>query len=214
MNKKSFIIFSVFIIFFTIFFSVYNYENLPETIASHWDEQGNPNGYSSKLNGLIILPIIIIFIFLMGIFIPIISPNKESILKFKKEYYNFMAIILIFLFFTQIYTIYVNLGYNLSIIKLFSFMFFIIFYYSAILISKAKQNYFIGIRTPWTLKNKKVWNKTHKIGSVLFKISSLICLIGLFYENLFIWVILIPIISSSIFLYIYSYIIYNKIKKD
>jgi len=61
----------------------------------------------------------------------------------------------------------------------------ILFYYCGILIENAKRNWFIGIRTPWTLSNEKVWERTHKIGGKLFKIAGLIAFLWYFFLIMF-----------------------------
>jgi uncharacterized membrane protein len=86
----------------------------------------------------------------------------------------------------------------------------ILFYYSGILIENAKMNWFIGIRTPWTLSSDKVWDKTHKIGGKLFKIAGVINLLAIFYQNYTIFFIVVPVIIVSIYTVVYSYFEYQK----
>lgn len=76
---------------------------------------------------------------------------------------------------------------------------------------KAKRNFFIGIRTPWTLSNDRVWDRTHRIGSALFIVSGALALIGsLFGGMTAIWLIFTPLVCSTIFLVIYSYLLYQR----
>jgi len=89
-----------------------------------------------------------------------------------------------------------------------------LFIYIGLILKHLKQNWFIGIRTPWSLSNEKVWNKTHKLGSKLFVISGIITLAGILFPPTFmILFILVPILASSIWLIVYSYLIYRKEKK-
>jgi len=88
-----------------------------------------------------------------------------------------------------------------------------LFFYIGILCENTKRNWFIGIRTPWTLSSDEVWKKTNKKGGKLFKISGLIVFTGVFLKNYLIFLILIPIISVTIYTFIYSYIEYQKEKK-
>ena len=86
----------------------------------------------------------------------------------------------------------------------------ILFYFTGILIENAKRNWFIGIRTPWTMSSDKVWDKTHKIGGKLFKIAGLLALIAVFFDSYAIFVIIVPVIIVSIYTVIYSYFEYQK----
>ncbi len=86
----------------------------------------------------------------------------------------------------------------------------ILFYYAGILVENAKRNWFIGIRTPWTLSSEKVWDKTHKIGGKLFKIAGIIALLGILFQKYALFFVLVPIISVAIYTIVYSYFEYQK----
>jgi len=86
----------------------------------------------------------------------------------------------------------------------------IIFIFAGMMMRKAKRNFFIGIRTPWTLSSDQVWDETHRIGSVLFILSGILALAGALLVDLAIWLVLTPVLGSTIFLLIYSYILYQR----
>ena len=86
----------------------------------------------------------------------------------------------------------------------------ILFYYCGILTENAKRNWFIGIRTPWTLSNDVVWDKTHKIGGKLFKIAGAVALFGIFFQKYTLFFILAPVILVAAYTIIYSYFEYQK----
>jgi uncharacterized membrane protein len=75
---------------------------------------------------------------------------------------------------------------------------------------KTKRNWFIGIRTPWTISSDIVWDKTHKIGGKLFKISGIIALVGIASGKYAIFFIIIPLIFTALYTIIYSYLEYTK----
>ena len=78
------------------------------------------------------------------------------------------------------------------------------------MLKQAKRNFFIGIRTPWTLSSDFVWDKTHQLGSVLFMISGAFAIAGSFFGGVTaIWLMFVPLIGSSLFLMIYSYVLYR-----
>jgi uncharacterized membrane protein len=118
-----------------------------------------------------------------------------------------------FLFYLYLITILWNFGFNFNMIQLLVPAFAVLFYYSGVLIEKAKRNWFIGIRTPWTMSSDKVWDKTHKLGGKLFKISGIISLLGLLSEDYAIYAIILPIISFTAYLFVYSYFEYKKKNK-
>jgi uncharacterized membrane protein len=79
------------------------------------------------------------------------------------------------------------------------------------MLRQAKRNFFIGIRTPWTLSSDRVWEETHRLGAVLFMISGALAFIGgLFGGTTAFWLMFIPIMGSTLFLLVYSYVLYRR----
>ncbi len=208
MRKAEIIV--IIIILVSIAVGIYLYPKMPERIASHWNAQGKVDGYMSKFWGLFIMPIISIGLFLFFIAIPRIDPLKTNIEKFRGYFDTFIVLFFAFLFYLYLLTIFWNIGLRFGMIQLLSPAFGILFYYGGILIENAKRNWFIGIRTPWTLSSDTVWEKTHKVGARLFKIVAVICLFGIFFPRSAIFFVLIPIILVVIYTIIYSYVKYQR----
>jgi len=208
MRKSEIIIIGIVLISFAI--GIYVFPEMPQKIASHWNARGEVNGYMSKFWGIFLMPIISVGLFLLFVIIPRIDPYKSNIEKFRKYYDNFILLIILFLFYIYLLTIFWNMNYRFNMITLLSPAFAILFYYSGVLIENAKMNYFIGIRTPWTLSSEKVWDKTHKIGGKLFKIAGIIAILGILFQSYAIFFILVPMLLSAIYSVIFSYIEYQK----
>jgi uncharacterized membrane protein len=76
---------------------------------------------------------------------------------------------------------------------------------------KVKTNYFIGIRTPWTLANETVWTRTHRFGGKVFFISGIIILVSAFAPSSIRAVLLIAsIVCIAVVPMVYSYAVYKK----
>lgn len=208
MRKSEIII--VGIISLSLAIGIYFYPQMPERMASHWNAEGQVNGYMSKFFGMLLMPFISIALLLLFILIPKIDPLKANIEKFRKHYDNFVLLIILFLFYLYLLTIFWNIGARFSMIQLLSPAFAVLFYYCGVLVENAKRNWFIGIRTPWTLSNEKVWSKTHKIGGKLFKIAGTIALFGIFFQGYALFFILLPVILVAAYTVIYSYFEYQK----
>jgi uncharacterized membrane protein len=86
----------------------------------------------------------------------------------------------------------------------------VIFYYAGVLCKNAHQNWFVGIRTPWTLSSKTVWQKTHILGGKLFKLTALFSLFGVLLPQLAVYLILAPVIITTVIVFVYSYLEYQK----
>ncbi len=206
MKKISLAIFVI-----AIALSIYFYPSMPEKMASHWNSEGKVNGYMSKSVALFLIPLVILFLSLLFIAIPKIDPLKENIKSFRKYYDGFVILFLTFMLSLHIQIILWNIGIKIPFNMFIPFWIGILFFYTGILLENAKQNWFVGIRTPWTLSSRVVWEKTHKLGGKLFKIAAIIVLIGVIFPKYTIWFILIPIFVSAFYLVVYSYFEYQKI---
>ena len=208
MRKSGIIIAGIILLSFAI--GVYFYPQMSEKIASHWNAQGQADGYVPKFLGLFLMPFISVGCFLLFILIPKLDPLKANISKFRKYYDVFVMADIAFLFYLYLLTIFWNLGLRYNMIQFLLPALGILFYYCGILTENAKRNWFIGIRTPWTLSSEKVWDKTHKIGGKLFKISGVITLLGIFFQSFAIFFVLVPVISVAVYTVIYSYFEYQR----
>jgi uncharacterized membrane protein len=201
---------SIILIILLIAVNIYFYNALPGYMITHWDSHGEPNGMTSKFWALSIIPFLTIVIFLLFISIPKIDPLKRNYAKFIKYYDSFILIFIIFMVYINFITLLINLNSNLKINNFIIPAIGILFIYMGIILKNIKRNWFIGIRTPWTISSDKVWDKTHILGSKLFIISGTISIIGIFFNKYLLWFVLVPIIVSAIWLVIYSYLEYRK----
>ncbi len=204
---------SLLIIIVSFGIALYFYPRMGETMVSHWGITGEPDGYMSKEWALFFFPILMMVFTAMFYLIPKIDPLKANVESFRKYFDGFIIVFEIFFLYVYILTIAFNLGYEFSMLTLLMPAFAGLFYYMGIMIGQAKRNYFIGIRTPWTLANDKVWDKTHRLGGILYKLSALIFLLTIFLPATGFFLFLTYIIGSSLWLMIYSYLEFRKESK-
>lgn len=182
----------------------------PDKIAIHWNEQGIADGYGSRFMGLFFMPIIIVGVSLLLLGIPQIDPLKKNIEKFRKEYYLFILIFAIYFVYIHVLTLLYNIGLKFNILVMTIPAMAGFFYYLGVMLEKAKQNYFIGIRTPWTLQDEDVWNETHKVGARGFKLAGILALVGLLFPAAAIWFLMIPLFAVAIYAMVYSFVAYRR----
>ncbi len=133
-------------------------------MASHWDINDQVNGTMPKLWGVFLMPLISLGLFLLFLLIPAIDPLKANIAKFRGAFNLFIAFMTLFLMYVQGLILAWNLGFthlkmSESLLPAVGLLFILI----GFMIRKAKRNFFIGIRTPWTLSSDKVWDETHRV---------------------------------------------------
>jgi uncharacterized membrane protein len=103
-----------------------------------------------------------------------------------------------------------SLGTKINPVIFMPVAFAVILYYLGILIGSAEQNWTIGIRTPWTLSSKNVWDKTHQLGAKLYKIAAYITLIGLILPKFAFLFVILPLMAVSFYLVIFSFLEFKK----
>ncbi len=202
------------IVVLSFIIAAYAYNAIPGNIvASHWGFKGEVNGYMPKFWGLFLMPIISLALLLLFLVIPRIDPLKKNIDKFRVYYDSLILVIMLFFFYIFMLTIIANFGYNFNMNYAMIPALGILFIFIGAIMKKMKRNWFMGIRTPWTISNDEVWKKTHDLGSILFILAGIAAIIGVFFQKYLWWFILLPTLIAAIVPIVYSYIIYRRIKK-
>ena len=201
------------IVILTFVLSVAVYPQMPDQLASHWNAEGHVDGYMSKFWGLFLLPFISILMLALFLIIPKIDPLKKNIISFRKYYDQFMIILTAFMLYIHILIIFWNLGHVFNMARMIAPSMGFLFYFIGILVQNSKRNWFIGIRTPWTLSSEKVWNSTHKKGGKLFRIAGIIAFFGFIFPNQAIYLIIFPTLFVAIYTIIFSYYEYKRLNK-
>ena len=188
------------------------WNQLPEQMASHWNENDQVDGYMSRFWGVFLMPLMTLGLFLLFLVIPAIDPLKANIAKFRGVFNLFLVFIIGFMLYIHALTLLWSLGYtgfemSKAMLPAMGLLFILVGY----LMRKAKRNWFIGIRTPWTLSSDYVWDKTHQLGAILFVASGVLAFIGGFFGGMLaFWLFFVPLMASAIFLVVYSYVLYQR----
>lgn len=199
------------IILLSIGLWLFNFGELPKEIPTHWGVNGEINDYSSKLTAFLELHVVMFFLYLLLNITPKIDPRKNNYKYFSKSYYQVTISLLILFFFINTSILFYGLGYNFPIGKLVFLFIGFIFMVLGNYLSQIRSNFFIGIRTPWTLSNENVWKKTHRFSGKLFFFAGL-CMVLLYFFPISLGkYIIIPLIVIIVILPIlYSYIQFRK----
>ena len=188
------------------------WNRLPDPMASHWNVNDQVDGYTSRFWGVFLVPLMTLGMLLLFLVIPNIDPLKANIAQFRETFNLFITLIVVFMIYVYILSLRWNLGYtDLGMSQAMLPAMGILFIFVGYLLRKAKRNFFIGIRTPWTLSSDRVWDETHRLGAVLFMISGVLAIIGSFFGgNTAFWMLFIPIIGSTLITLVYSYVLYQR----
>ena len=188
------------------------WNRLPDPMASHWNVNDQVDGYIPKFWGVFLLPLITLAMFVLFLILPSIDPMKANIAQFREAVNLFIVFIVGFMIYLYSLTLAWSLGYtNFRMSSAMLPAIGLLFILVGFMMRQAKRNYFIGIRTPWTLSSDTVWNETHRVGAILFMISGLLAFIGGFFGGTTaFWMLFAPLLASTLFLLVYSYVLYQR----
>ena len=187
------------------------WNQLPEQMASHCNSNDQVDGYMTKFWGVFMMPLVILGMLALFIVVPGIDPLKANIAQFRGAFNLFIVLISAFMLYVHGLTLAWSLGYQEFKMSAAMLPFLgVVFIFIGYMLRQAKRNFFIGIRTPWTLSSDMVWDKTHQLGSILFMASGALAIIGSFFGGMTaFWLFFVPLMASTVVLVVYSYILYR-----
>jgi uncharacterized membrane protein len=190
------------------------YGQMPDPMASHWNAAGEADGTISRFWGVFLIPVISLGVMLLFLAIPLIDPLRANIQKFKGYYYGFAAIFMVYFLYIYILTMLWNLDMRFDMTKALMPAIGILFIVAGAMMRKAKRNYMVGIRTPWTLASDTVWERTHKLGGWLFIGAGIVIgILAVFLTSAIFWILIGLILAVTLFSVIYSFVIYKQLEK-
>jgi len=187
------------------------YPSLPEQIPTHWNAQGHVDGYMKKSIGVIIMPAMAVFTYIIMKLIPVISPKGFRTDKFSDVMGVLQVTLVGFMSIIAILVLLEARGLNVRINEMITAGVGLLFVIIGNYLGKVRKNFFIGIRTPWTLASDEVWNRTHRIGGRLFMLSGVIIWIGTFSGVPLIWTVGVAV-GLLLIPVVYSYFLYRRIE--
>ncbi|ADJ16657.1 SdpI family protein [Halalkalicoccus jeotgali] len=203
---------AVFVVFSGIV-SLLTAPELPAEIVSNWNAAGEPSGTMPKTLALWLFPGLTAVLLVVFALIPQIDPLQENINAFRPYYDWFVVIFTGYMLLLHAGIVAFNLGYEFDFTYLVLIAAAGLLYYSGILLTHAERNWFVGIRTPWTLSSEEVWNRTHALGGRLFKLTTILTLVGLLFGEYALYFLIVPTLLTTGITVAYSYYLYERIER-
>ena len=211
MSNKIADILSLAIIALITAFTLYFYADLPDQIPTHWNSKGQVDDYTSKPWGALIFPGMAVAVFLMMKIIPVISPRGFRTDEFRPVVNIFQVTLVAFMGGIGVLTLLEALGYQMPINQLVFAATGLLLIVIGNFMGKVRKNFFLGIRTPWTLASDEVWSRTHRLGGRMLMLGGAIMFLSAFVpiriEFSVIAVVILGLVPVA-----YSYILYRKLE--
>ena len=194
--------------------SAISWQKLPNDVRVpvHWNIAGKADRYGSKFQGLMLMPLFTIFLAVCMVVVPLVDPHYRHIKSSMKAYNIILSAIALLMTFLHFLILMATFGQPIDIMKNVCLAIGLLFILIGNYTPKIRSNYFLGIRTPWTLSSELSWHKTHCFAGRLFiLLGALIGLGGLTLPGIAVFVILlVGVIGLLLSVTIYSYVIWQK----
>lgn len=208
-NKKTYMI-GALICLIPVMIGLIMLPKLPDQVITHWNAAGEPDGYSSKFVGVVLLPGIL---FLGSLLVPVIlkmDPKYDNMSRKSRELiYWLLPMISVF---TSGSTLAHALGKQINVARYACLFMGIMFVVIGNYLPKMTQSYTVGIKIPWTLADEDNWNKTHRMAGWLWTIGGAVILVSSF-SGLNFYVFTATVLVMILVPCVYSYLYYRKMHK-
>jgi uncharacterized membrane protein len=161
-------------LFASLGFSLWALPRLPERVVTHWGVSGQPDGWSPPLAAALLLPVLGLVGAAFLTIVPRIDPRRASFELHASTYWLVCNAVLVFLAALQVAVIGYGLGWPISIDRLMPFALSGLLILIGNVMTRMRPNWFMGIRTPWTLSSERVWRKTHRLGGYCFVAAGIV----------------------------------------
>ena len=191
--------------------SIWAYPQLPPTIATHWNVRGTADGFSSRATAVLIMPLVIIG--LTGLFnvLPKLDPRGANYAKFIDTYWLIANAVLLFILIGHGMIIATGLGYPVKVDRFMPIGIGLLFIVLGNYLTRVEPNWFIGIRTPWTLSSDTVWRKTHRTGGWLMVVGGFVLAASVFLpQGAFLPLLIAAILIVAVIPVAQSYILWKR----
>ena len=195
--------------------SIWAYPQLPPTIATHWNVRGTADGFSGRATAVLIMPLVIIG--LTGLFnvLPKLDPRGANYAKFIDTYWLIANAVILFILIGHGMIVATGLGYPVKVDRFMPIGIGLLFIVLGNYLTRVEPNWFIGIRTPWTLSSDTVWRKTHRTGGWLMVVGGFVLAASVFLpQGAFPPLLVAAILIVAVIPVVQSYILWKREQDD
>jgi uncharacterized membrane protein len=188
--------------------AIWLYPRLPAQVPVHWDMGGHANGYAPRFWSAAMWPLLILGLAALTVALPAISPRRFEIAPFAGIYAALMLVIQGVMLVIGMTALLVGAGFALPLSTIVPLAVGVLLMVLGNYMGKLRKNFFIGIRTPWTLASDAVWERTHRLAGWLFVLAGVAMVIAALADAMPGWM-LAAIVAVLLIPYVYSFLIYR-----
>lgn len=147
--------------------TAYYYPALPESLPIHWNAAGQVDGYGARWHLWLLGPVCMSALLLLAIVLPWLSPKQFEVQASGATYGYLMALPIALMAIIELVVLGTALGVRIEMARVVPALIFMMLILMGNPMGKVRRNFFLGIRTPWTLASESVWRATHRLAGKL-----------------------------------------------
>lgn len=187
------------------------YPSLPARVPTHWNMQGQVDQWSPKAFGVFGLLGVNVGIYLLLLVMPLLDPKRENYAKFRTTYRSIRWMLAVLMTAVWGVSLAAARGARLDISIVVPVLVSLMFVGFGNLMGRVRYNWFVGIRTPWSLANEEAWRLTHRVAGKAWVLGGLVSLFGAFFGGTSAAVAMgIGTGGAAIFSVVYSYVAWRR----
>jgi immunity protein, SdpI family len=144
------------------------YPRLADEIPIHWNIQGQVDGYGSKTWAAFLMPGAMAGMLALFLALPWLSPKHFELDSFRSTYWFIVLVIMLLVAYTHGLMLWAAAAGRVDITRALLVGLLLMFGLIGNVMGKVRRNFWVGVRTPWTIANERVWNDTHRLAGKLF----------------------------------------------
>jgi uncharacterized membrane protein len=185
---------------------------LPDIVPTHWNAAGQPNDYGSKWTTLLLMPMIMAVMTILVPGLAAASPDKFGVESFRSTYNYVMLLVVAMMGVLHVTILQATVNGSFDITKASGLVIFAFFTLTGNVLGKVRRNFWMGIRTPWTLADERVWDQTHRVAAWLWTVGGvigmLVCISGV---SISAWITFLLVLAFIPV--VYSFLLYQRLRQ-
>jgi uncharacterized membrane protein len=187
------------------------YGRLPEQVPTHWNFRGEVDDYGPRFPFAFLGPLMSAGLWILLPVLRRVDPRRRNYERFDDTFWLLLNVLTIGMLYLHGLTLAVALGYDVNVSRGMLFGLGLLFAGLGNYLPRLRSNWWMGIRTPWTLESEEVWRRTHRLGGRTFVMGGLLCMLAAMLPwRVAPWLAMAGLILAGLVPVIYSYVIWRQ----
>lgn len=187
------------------------YPHLPDRVPTHFDLRGRPNAYGPKWISTVLFPALLVVLWGILRGLPKIDPRRANYARMQDTYDIVVNVVLTMVTALHLLLLTGVAGNPVPVIRLIPAVVGLSFIAIGNVMPRARPNWWFGIRTPWTLSNDRVWERTHRVGGYVMTATGVLAILAaIIASDIAIAAFAVLAAAMSFGLIVYSYVIWKR----